>query len=175
MEIETFRHGEILKLDLRNFLNEPCRGMIVDGAELADPLFALYGAGLYGEETTYVHDPANADARHFFDTRWGTVQGDVLSARLASLAILPAQRKFFSILRKNIFKRSSQPGHHRKIKKRLPNYVLTAFHLRIKKSYMNSFLLCLTWKRFCEMNVNILGRIRTVYNPNTSTSIFELL
>ena len=43
--------------------------MIVDGAELADPLFALYVAGLYGEETTYVYDPANTDARHFFDTR----------------------------------------------------------------------------------------------------------
>ena len=37
MEIETFRHGEILKLDLRNFFNELCRGMIADGAELADP------------------------------------------------------------------------------------------------------------------------------------------
>ena len=46
-----------------------------------------------------MYDPANADARLFFDTWWGTVQGDVLSARLASLAILPAQRKFFSILR----------------------------------------------------------------------------
>ena len=69
IEIATSPHGEILKLDLRNFFNELCRGMIVDGAELADPLFALYVAGLYGEETTYVYDPANTDARHFFDTR----------------------------------------------------------------------------------------------------------
>ena len=74
--------------------------MIVDGAELADPFFALCVEGLYGEITAYVFDPANLDSRLFFDTWWGTVQGDVLSARLASLVILPAQRTFFSILRK---------------------------------------------------------------------------
>ena len=119
IEIETSPHGEILKLDLRNFFNELCRGMIVDGAELADPLFALYVAGLYGEETTYVYDPANTDARHFFDTRWGTVQGDVLSARLAALAILPAQRKLFSILRKKypqaLFSAGPPPENEEKI------------------------------------------------------------
>ena len=37
--------------------------------------------------------------RQFFETLLGTVQGDVLSARLAALAILPAQRKFFSLMR----------------------------------------------------------------------------
>ena len=73
--------------------------MIVDGAELADPFFALCVEGLYGEITAYVFDPANLDSRLFFDTWWGTVQGDVLSARLASLVISPAQRTCFSILR----------------------------------------------------------------------------
>ena len=54
IEIETSPHGEILKLDLRNFFNELCRRVIVEGAELADPLFALYVGGLYGELTTCV-------------------------------------------------------------------------------------------------------------------------
>ena len=39
---------------LSNFFSELCRGMIVDGAELAEQLFAVYVAGLYGEETTCV-------------------------------------------------------------------------------------------------------------------------
>ena len=66
-----------------------------------------------------MYDPANTDARHFFDTRWGTVQGDVLSARLAALAILPAQRKFFSILRKKnpqaLFSAGPPPENEEKI------------------------------------------------------------
>ena len=76
-----------------------CRQMIVDGAALVDPHFDQYVAGLYAGKTTYVLDQKDADVRQFFETLLGTVQGDVLSARLAALAILPAQRKFFSLMR----------------------------------------------------------------------------
>ena len=47
------------------------------------------------------------------------MQGDVLSARLAALAILPAQRKFFSILRKKypqaLFSAGPAPENEEKI------------------------------------------------------------
>ena len=99
LEIDKLPHGTIMKLDLRNFFNTLCRQMIVDGAALVDPHFAQYVAGLYAGKTTYVLDQKDADVRKFFETLLGTVQGDVLSARLAALAILPAQRKFFSLMR----------------------------------------------------------------------------